>query len=60
LTCFDVSDSHPVLEALPILGRDAEIDAIARLLDERGGALVLRGEPGIGKSTLLGTRSATR
>ena len=44
-----------------ILGRDRELDAIAGLLDgvgERGGALLVRGEPGIGKSTLL--REATR
>jgi hypothetical protein len=40
----------------PMLGRDAEIELLASLLDgiERsGGALVLRGEPGIGKSRLL-------
>ncbi|MGZ8647653.1 MAG: ATP-binding protein [Solirubrobacteraceae bacterium] len=40
-----------------LLGRDREIAAIERLLDEardsRSGALVLRGEPGIGKSALL-------
>lgn len=40
----------------PMLGRDAEIELLASLLDGiqgSGGALVLRGEPGIGKSRLL-------
>lgn len=40
----------------PLLGRDAEIELLTSLLDgiESGGsALVLRGEPGIGKSRLL-------
>ncbi len=40
----------------PLLGRDAEIELLASLLDEiqgGGGALVLSGEPGIGKSRLL-------
>ena len=40
-----------------LLGRDREREAIDRLLSEarasRSGALVLRGEPGIGKSALL-------
>ena len=40
----------------PLLGRDEEQRLLASLLDEittRGQALVLRGEPGIGKSRLL-------
>ncbi len=40
----------------PLLGRDAEIELLASLLDgiqDGGGALVLYGEPGIGKSRLL-------
>ncbi|GIF62134.1 LuxR family transcriptional regulator [Asanoa ishikariensis] len=41
-----------------IVGRGAEIEALNTLLDEavadRGGAFVIRGEAGIGKSTLLG------
>src|SRR6516225_8027236 len=40
----------------PLLGRDAEIGLLAALLDgigDGGGALVLLGEPGIGKSRLL-------
>ncbi|MDX2708442.1 AAA family ATPase [Streptomyces sp. PA03-6a] len=39
-----------------LIGRQAEteaIDALLRLADGRGGALVLRGEVGIGKTTLL-------
>ena len=40
-----------------LLGRDRECEAIDDLLDgareSRSGALVLRGEPGIGKSTLI-------
>ena len=40
----------------PLLGREKEQRLLASLLDEvatRGQALVLRGEPGIGKSRLL-------
>ena len=40
----------------PLLGRDTEIGLLTSLLDgisDRGGALVLYGEPGIGKSRLL-------
>src|SRR5919108_5993930 len=41
----------------PLVGRDAERSRIAVLLDgardSRGAALVLRGEPGVGKSALL-------
>ena len=40
----------------PLLGRDAELKLLTSLLDgipDSGGALVLRGEPGIGKSRLL-------
>jgi DNA-binding CsgD family transcriptional regulator len=43
-------------EAGPLLGRDAEAALLTSLLDrieDSGGALVLRGEPGIGKSRLL-------
>src|ERR1700730_18004412 len=47
-----------------LVGRERETDLIARLLedvDQRGGALVVRGEAGIGKSALLAaaSRSAT-
>ena len=40
----------------PLLGRDAEVELLASLFDDigdGGGALVLYGEPGIGKSRLL-------
>ena len=43
-------------ETAPLLGRASEQSLLASLLDEagtRGQALVLRGEPGIGKSRLL-------
>src|SRR6188472_3798892 len=43
-------------DAGPLLGRDAETRTLRSLLDGiegGGGALVLRGEPGIGKSRLL-------
>ena len=41
---------------MPLLGRDPEQRQLTSLLDEvgeRGQALVLRGDPGIGKSRLL-------
>jgi len=43
-------------EAAPLLGRDLELSFLRSLLDEvavRGQAVVLRGEPGVGKSRLL-------
>jgi hypothetical protein len=43
-------------EALPLLGRAQEQNLLTSLLDDvatRGQALILRGEPGIGKSRLL-------
>src|SRR5687768_12842453 len=48
-------------DAGPLLGRDAEMELLRSRLDglERGGgALVLRGEPGIGKSRLLAEAAA--
>ncbi|MEU8616098.1 AAA family ATPase, partial [Actinoplanes sp. NPDC048791] len=42
---------------MEIFGRQAEQQRLARLLDAlpaQGGALALRGEAGVGKSTLLG------
>src|SRR6516162_6388564 len=45
----------------PLLGRDAELELLASLLDGihgGGGALVLYGEPGIGKSRLLAVAAA--
>jgi len=51
-------------EAAPLLGRDQEQGLLRSVLDEvttRGQALVLRGDPGIGKSRLLSdTNEAAR
>ena len=49
-------------EAAPLLGRAQEQSLLTALLDgveERGQALVLRGEPGIGKSRLLSAATRT-
>jgi predicted ATP-dependent serine protease len=49
-------------EAAPLLGRDREQSLLTSLLDgvmERGQVLVLRGEPGIGKSRLLSVAAQT-
>jgi predicted ATPase len=46
----------PVLEALPLYGRESEMSALKELiegLDSRGAAVIVRGEAGIGKSALL-------
>jgi DNA-binding CsgD family transcriptional regulator/tetratricopeptide (TPR) repeat protein len=54
---MSIAASNPV----PLLGRDAEIELLASLLDgiaDGGGALVLGGEPGIGKSRLLAVAAA--
>ena len=45
----------------PLLGRETDIEALTGLLDDveqTGAALVLRGDPGIGKSRLLGEAAA--
>jgi predicted ATPase len=47
--------------ATPLFGRELETQVLAGLLDNlrrRGGSLVVRGEPGIGKSALLREASA--
>jgi hypothetical protein len=48
-----------MITSVPALGRDAELAALGALLEAaregRGGALVVRGEPGVGKSLLLAT-----
>ena len=49
-------------EAAPLLGRDLEQSLLRSLLEEvaiRGQALVLRGEPGVGKSRLLSDTAGT-
>lgn len=54
---MSTAEGNPV----PLLGRDAEIELLASLLDgiqDAGGALVLTGEPGIGKSRLLAAAAA--
>jgi DNA-binding CsgD family transcriptional regulator len=46
----------PSKDRAPLLGRSTEIEVLTGLLDDvehRGAALVLRGDPGIGKSRLL-------
>jgi adenylate cyclase len=50
--------SHPCREAAPLIGRDGEKARMVEILRRaaetgRGGAVLLRGEPGIGKSRLL-------
>jgi predicted ATP-dependent serine protease len=50
-------------QAAPLLGRLQEQSLLTSLLDEvatRGQALVLRGEPGIGKSRLLSEAAQAR
>ena len=45
----------------PLLGREAEVELLTSLLgriENGGGTLVLRGEPGIGKSRLLAEAAA--
>ena len=52
---------QPPVPGLPLFGREAEIAMLRRLVDgipERGGALVIRGGPGIGKTALLAVASA--
>ena len=53
-------DGSPMLapskDRAPLLGRSAEVEVLTGLLDDverTGAALVLRGDPGIGKSRLL-------
>ncbi|MCI2422958.1 AAA family ATPase [Saccharopolyspora sp. K220] len=46
---------------MSLFGRDAEIKYLAELIggvEDRGGALIVRGEPGIGKSALLAEASS--
>ena len=47
-------EERPVLHRDAVVGRDDCLSRISSLLaDGRGGALVLRGDPGVGKTTLL-------
>jgi DNA-binding CsgD family transcriptional regulator len=46
----------------PLVGREAEVAALDQFvarIPERGGALVVRGDPGMGKTALLAVASAT-
>ena len=49
--------AHPTATARSLLGRNAEFASLDRMLDDaragRGRVLVVRGEPGVGKSALL-------
>jgi DNA-binding CsgD family transcriptional regulator len=53
----DEEDHMPVSPSDPLIGRDREIERLVDLLDAAegadGGALVLRGEAGIGKTALM-------
>lgn len=54
-----MQDREPA--ALPLVGREAEMQSLDDLLDgvnEHGAALLVRGEVGIGKSSLLTYTSA--
>jgi predicted ATPase len=49
-------DHAAVAVAVPLLGRDAEVQRLEGLLDavaERGSALLVLGEAGVGKSALI-------
>ena len=57
---MDVASAHADPRAVELLGRDVELARLYGLIDsidERGGALVVRGEAGIGKSALLAAAS---
>src|SRR4051794_35727568 len=50
------AEDNPPVMTLPLMGRDAEISALNELVDgleQRGAAIVVRGEAGIGKSALV-------
>ena len=55
-------EANRTIVTLPLLGRDRELGIVYDLVDhapERGGALVVRGEAGIGKSSLLAATGLT-
>lgn len=57
---MDVASAHADPRAVELLGRDVELARLYGLIDsidQRGGALVVRGEAGIGKSALLAAAS---
>jgi DNA-binding CsgD family transcriptional regulator len=54
--------ARPGSSGSPLFGREAEVgilDQLVAQIPKRGGALVLRGDPGIGKTALLAAASAT-
>jgi DNA-binding CsgD family transcriptional regulator len=58
-----MSDANAQLVSGGLLGRDREIERCDALLEARSGVLLLRGSPGVGKSSLLegvGTRARAR
>jgi DNA-binding CsgD family transcriptional regulator len=57
---MDVASAHADPRVVELLGRDVELAQLYGLIDsidQRGGALVVRGEAGIGKSALLAAAS---
>jgi len=53
--------ARPASSGAPLFGRDAEVAMLGQLvarIPERGGSLILRGDPGIGKTALLVKASA--
>jgi hypothetical protein len=57
---MDVASAHSDPRAVELLGRDVELARLYGLIDsidQHGGALVVRGEAGIGKSALLAAAS---
>lgn len=67
-TITSMGEEHDAMTAgaaVPLVGRATELRLIGSLIDgigDQGGALIVRGEPGIGKSALLAaaSRDATR
>jgi predicted ATPase len=56
------SHDHGLVSTLPLYGREAELGVVEELLDgvpEHGGALVVRGDAGIGKSSLTAAAIGT-
>src|ERR1700758_655124 len=52
---------HSMVTRTSLVGREVELQLVDRLIDgvlERGGALVVSGEPGVGKSALLAAAAA--